>query len=293
MQLGLFEHSRDVMLRNDLVVALQAQDAAGSRKALDALAEEMPHDPILADAQVLVSALERAAAQPGPPPFAAPSEAAAAAEIAAGLMPAAERSLPRGSAQFWLAPHWASLARRAARLPYDAETPQGHAAALWLQARDWAAAAEHVAGIESWRRIPQPLAWMAEARHHGHGLDAPWPLWVELAWLAPQRFAEVAARVADGPLTRLMQRFEGDFDTEGDAGDWAWFPAWCLVDSPTLAAAMDDATASTPSEPARAWSLLQSLLRLERRGQHHEVVKSRALLRACHAGLFELYMRSR
>ena len=57
--------------------------------------------------------------------------------------------------------------------------------ALWLRAGDFAAAADAVARIESWRRIPAPLAWMAEARYRLDGLDAHWGLLAELAWLAP------------------------------------------------------------------------------------------------------------
>lgn len=44
MQLDIFSDSRDVMLRNDVLSALQRYDAAGARRALQALANEYPDD---------------------------------------------------------------------------------------------------------------------------------------------------------------------------------------------------------------------------------------------------------
>ena len=44
MQLDIFEHSRDVMLRNDVISALERHDAAAARAACDLLAQECPAD---------------------------------------------------------------------------------------------------------------------------------------------------------------------------------------------------------------------------------------------------------
>lgn len=52
-----------------------------------------------------------------------------------------------------------------------------------LVAGDWAEAA----AIPSWRRIPQPLLWMTEARWRQSGAGAGWPLLAEACWLAPLR----------------------------------------------------------------------------------------------------------
>ena len=73
-------------------------------------------------------------------------------------------------------------------------------------AGDWAAAADAVGRIESWWRIPAPLAWMTEARHRMDGLDAAWPLLVELAWLAPKRFDALARSLADASLESSIRR---------------------------------------------------------------------------------------
>lgn len=302
-QLDIFADSRDVILRGDLCEALLARDAQASQRALAALAAEVPDDAMLPEAQVLAAALLRAREGSAATAFAKGDEAErAVAQVRSELAPAAERALPRGTARDWLVPFWAALARRAAALRFASELPTAHAAPLWLEARDWLAARQAAESIESWRRIPLPLAWATEARHHALGLASTWPLWAELAWLAPRRFETLARRVADPQLDKLMGRFGREFEgpasasgrpTDAADDEWAWFPAWCLVDSPKLAGEMEGATPSTVHEPARAWSLLQGLLRLERQGRHHEIVKAREALRQCHPGLFRRYMSAR
>jgi hypothetical protein len=59
MQLDIFEHSRDVMLRNDLVEALVRRDATAARSARQALADAYPQDTALADASVLIEILDQ------------------------------------------------------------------------------------------------------------------------------------------------------------------------------------------------------------------------------------------
>jgi hypothetical protein len=58
MQLDIFNDSRDVMLRNDVLSALQRYDAAGARRALQALANEYPDDVAQVYFGSIVNALE-------------------------------------------------------------------------------------------------------------------------------------------------------------------------------------------------------------------------------------------
>jgi hypothetical protein len=58
MQLDIFEHSRDVMLRNDALQALQQRDAIAARGAAQRLAQEFPNEGALADLQALAAALQ-------------------------------------------------------------------------------------------------------------------------------------------------------------------------------------------------------------------------------------------
>src|SRR6218665_2518411 len=97
-------------------------------------------------------------------------------------------------------------------------------APLCLHAGHWKAAAEAVATIASWRRIPAPLAWMVEARLHLVGVQATWPMLAELAWLSPRRLDDRARRSPDPLFAQWIRRFEARFEGAGDAGDRACPP---------------------------------------------------------------------
>lgn len=58
MQLDIFEHSQGVMLRNDVVHALERRDGPAARVAWDTLAREYPVDECLTSLLVLVKAVE-------------------------------------------------------------------------------------------------------------------------------------------------------------------------------------------------------------------------------------------
>jgi hypothetical protein len=57
MQLDIFQHGRDVMLRNELAQALQRRDAQTAGSARHALTREYPQNPALTDASILIDAL--------------------------------------------------------------------------------------------------------------------------------------------------------------------------------------------------------------------------------------------
>ena len=182
MQLDLFADSRDVMLRNDVLDALQRRHACDARQAWERLMGEYPADdtaPILA---VLITAIENV---PTARFVSHPALVEARRVLADEIAPAARRLLGEQAAGAWLVPCWRTLAQRAAALPFDADSSDHHAAPVWLQAGDWDAAKQAVERIASWRRIPAPLAWMTEARYRADGLDLAWPLLTESAWLAP------------------------------------------------------------------------------------------------------------
>jgi len=58
MQLDIFEHSRDVMLRNYVAQALEQHDATAARAACERLAQECPLDESLPASLALTGALE-------------------------------------------------------------------------------------------------------------------------------------------------------------------------------------------------------------------------------------------
>lgn len=288
-QLDIFSDSRDTMLRNDVVAALERRDAQGAQRALLALVNESPDDDALAPLRCLVDHL----GQPSGGRIDTHAELLrACASLAEAVEPAAQRIFA-ARAPVWLVPSWGSLAQRAAGLRFESSMPEGHAAPLWLKARDWVAAENAVAGIESWRRIPAPLGWMAHARCRLAGVDAAWPLLAELAWLAPERFGSCARQLSDPLLGRWLARFESEFDGEGGPRDLEWFPAWSIVHEPLLGRPMGLAQAGAHGRAERTFRAVLGLLALERRGAHRELVEARRVFRDLHGGLYADYMRTR
>ena len=64
MQLDIFDHSRDVMLRNDVLGALQGFDAAASRSAWRRLEQAYPADDAVAPMAALIDILEQCSGAP-------------------------------------------------------------------------------------------------------------------------------------------------------------------------------------------------------------------------------------
>jgi hypothetical protein len=302
MQLDIFDDSRDVMLRNDVAAALERRDAAAARAAWQALEHEYPHDAALAALRTLTDAIDAEAAAPAAA-WADHAAAHAARAQLAGPIEAAAVQVYGPAAAAWLRPLWRALARRAAALPFQARHADDHAAPLWLRAGDAAEAAAAVERIESWRRIPAPLGWMAEARHRACGLQAAWPLLAELAWLAPARLETLMPRLADPVLDQLRARFDATFEplpesramwrAEPATPDLAWFPAWVLVEKPALADVLGSAQPSRHTPPEQALRLVVELLGLEHQGRHHDLVQRRRQLRDLQPGLYQAYMATR
>jgi len=290
MQLDIFEHSHDVMLRNDVVQALERHDAVAARAACERLAAECALDESLPALLVLTGAIAVAERKPFRDHAALRQARQALQEK---TQPAALRTFGGVAAAAWLAALWRDLAQRAELLAFNTEHPHEHAAPLWLHAGDWKAAADAVRAIESWRRIPAPLAWMAEARLHLVGLQATWPMLAELGWLSPRRLDELVRRSPDPLLPQLMRGFEASFEGVGDVSDLAWFAAWVLTERPNLSEHLAAAQAAQRSEPEQAMRVLIELLGLERQGRHHDIVTRRKALRDLHPSLYAAYMRNR
>jgi hypothetical protein len=290
MQLDIFADSRDVMLRNDVLDALHRRHPGDARQAWQRLADEFPDDGSLSDLATLIDVLEDGVATP----FTAHATlAAACCRLNDEIEPAAQRLMGDAAGRAWVVPWWREVAQRAAGVPFRADVCDHHAAPVWLRAGDWAAARDAVERIVSWRRIPAPLAWMAEARYHADGLEPVWPLLTELAWLSPGRFAGLSQRLADVSLDALRRKFDANFEGSGQMADLAWFPAWVLTDKPGLARLLREAQPSRQTAPERATRLLLQILSLERQGNQHELVERRKALRDLHGGLYAVYMKTR
>src|SRR6218665_2837229 len=110
-------------------------------------------------------------------------------------------------------------------------------APLWLHAGHWKAAAEAVATIESWRRIPAPPApgvggpvdlvggggalgvvgGMVEGGLQLVGVPGIWAMLAELACLSPRRLNDLVRRSPDPLFAQWSRRFETSFEGAGDA----------------------------------------------------------------------------
>lgn len=288
MQLDLFAHSRDVMLQNDVIAALRERDFVKGRQVLAALEAEFPAHEIVAPMTVLLNTLAAPVEQ-----FADhPAAAARLHDMDDVVAPAANKVFGSADAGGWLAPLWRSLAHAASGLTFNAKTPRTHTAFMLLQAGDWAAAGAAAAGIASWRRIPAPLAWMAQARLYQEGLEQAWPLLVELAWIDSGTFDTLAHRMHAPLLHKRLREFDDTFDDDGEL-DRAWFPAWLLIKAPAMAQIMRETQTCNNHAPERVARLIMELLALEKQGRHNDLVAQRKRLRDLHAGLYAMYMASR
>lgn len=288
MQLDIFEHSRDVILRNAVFDALHQRDAGACARAMAALSAEFCDDPLLPAFGLLCARLH----SPLPVPLARETAAAILQETAGAVAAAAHAVLGR-AAQAWLSPLWAELAAAIADYPFNPGHEALHAAPLLLRGGHWADAAARIEGIASWRRQLAPLTWMIEARCRIAGFAAIWPLLAELAWMAPQRAQGLASRLAQPELNGLVRRFDAEFEGEETADDFAWFPAWALVANGRLAEGLRLAQGGADTRPERCARIVLGLLALERQGRHAELVEGRRKLRAAHPALFAYYMQNR
>lgn len=298
-QLDIFADSDDVRCRNDFADAVLAGDADAAHRHLHTWQQAHPADALMADAAVLAQWLDEDRLSGELPEAASPASLLAARHRLERPIADAARALLGAGTAAWLSGCWRRLAERARRVEWHPAQADAHAASLWLLAGDGTAAAAAVNTIESWRRIPQPLLWMAEARWRAEGADAAWPLLAEACWLAPGRakalLARQAAPAGERRLQQALGRFEEDFDVAADDETaWAWWPAWLAVDQPLLAGVL--ATAEDPPHPrpaAEGMRLAAALLRLEREGRHPEIVAARKRLLALEPRLFACYMRTR
>jgi hypothetical protein len=298
-QLDLFADSGDVTLRNALAEALQAGDAAAAEQVARQLQAQYPGDAVLAPGTRLIEHLRSWPALQESSRLAAAEVADARRQLEGPLAAAARQVLGPQAANSWLAAQWCRLAGHAVGLAWNPATADEHAAGLLLRGRAWHQAIEAVARIESWRRIPGPLLWMVQARWHASGADAAWPLLAEALWISPDKAAALVPLLADRHLDRLADRFDAWLDAAAaDAATaahaaWSWLPAFALVDQPLLATPLETAVPLADHPPSQAARVVMTLLRLQRHGQHRELIEQRARLRALSPALFSTYMSTR
>jgi hypothetical protein len=289
MQFDLFESGRDTGLRYDLLNALEQFDVPAARTAFAILIAAFPQDATRTDMLCLIDVAE----QRDTAPF---TDHEAVAVVRARLHRVETTALQMFGAsngRNWLAQLWRETAIRATNLPFLAKESENHAAALYLCAGDWSTVENAVTAIPSWRRIPAPLAWMAEAQYRRCGLEAAFPLLCELAWMVPERFGELVTRLADPVIASLLKKFHAGFEGDDDGPDLAWFPAWSIIENDTVVAWLRNLSSLHNDAPMQATKTLIELWGLERRGTSPAVVERRKRLQGLQASLYAAYMKTR
>jgi hypothetical protein len=292
MQLDLFIHSADVALRNAVVEALRAHDTGSMRAALDRLRADFPDDGNLDGLEHLLSELS-ALSRTEP---SATGIAQQLKRIETQLLPPLKALLGNKDAQCWIKPVYLDLARAAAGTPFSRSLSGSHAAALLLRAGALTEARVATAEIPSWRRIPEPLAWMTEIALRENKPAEFWPYLAELAWIAPTLFdallAGLDARGTGTVVLRLYHDFGAEAEVDDEIDEAAWFPAWLLIEHPELLPFLRTAQQHN-SRPARSAALLIDLLIGERQGAMPSLVDKRKHLRDLAPVLFRRYMARR
>jgi hypothetical protein len=289
MQLDIFEHSRDVMLTNDVTEALQRRDVTGAIAHRETLLREYPDSACLQDLDLMIKVLENPQGR-----IHTHQDLSNIRDWMVGSVePAALRVLGSTGARVWLLTLWKDLATGVASLPFQPQSPFDHSAPIWLHIGDWSAAVAAVKTIESWRRKPVPLGWMLQANLELTGFQANLGLLAELAWMSPKRLEEVARATTEPMLKELIAKFETSFDGYESVTDLAWFPAWVLTERPSFAASFALAQPSNHSPAERAMRTMIVLLGLERQGRHHDIVTERKHLKDVNEDLFLAYMKPR
>lgn len=121
-QLDLFEDGRDVMLRNDVLTALEQRNADAGREALQRLAAEYPDDALVPTLETLVCVLEG----PVHEHFATHTALRDTCEAwCSPWVPAARRAFGDAAGMAWCLPLWRAVARAASQLPFRREIPNG------------------------------------------------------------------------------------------------------------------------------------------------------------------------
>lgn len=289
MQFDLFKDSPDVGLRNAVVAALCARNPGALRETIDCLRSNFPNDSHLGGFEHLYAEclLLRQAE------WSAADIARQIERIETRLLPVLRKVIGTDAAQRWIVPVYGELARAAAGQGFSRSEANAHSASIFLRAGELASARAAVETIPSWRRIPEPLAWMAEIALRQNLPDEYWPLTAELAWIAPALLAPLFAQAAPASVLRLYREFRAEAEDDGNKGDPAtWFPAWLLVEHPDLLPLLRTAHPHD-SRPARSAALLIDLLTGERQGLTQTMVGKRGQLRELAPAIFGRYMARR
>lgn len=289
-QFDLFMDAPDVQWRNDAVAALLRHDFDAAEEAIRQLRQYAPDDAALPALAELLIVLDE-----WPWPVTALSLLESAILRCENRVGAAARRALGRQADVFMARLWQDLAQAAQPLPFQAERPGLHAAPLFLRAGEPEAAIEAARSVPDWSRQPEVLRWLVLASYR-LAEEAPRRAYLfSFAFRAPERLAALIAELDDILLRQDWEAFEASpLSEQADARLGQWFPAWCLIRHPGLAAPHDGDDSGYPDcSGATAFRLLRQILALEKSGVSQALTDARARLNCLNPSLFEGYMLTR
>ena len=157
-----------------------------------------------------------------------------------GIAPDAWRLLG-ARARDLLVPLWRHLAAALGSTPYSPQAPQLHASHAWVEAQAWDEVRVSVlAEPQWWRHVPLAVRLIESGLRRRRRAEAV-SAWFQVCWHAPDQVSEAIESVNFPELDAIWQRFlEAQEESLAASGRQpaltaADFPAWMLLEEPTLA----------------------------------------------------------
>lgn len=279
-QLDLFQDSPRTIALNVLREVILGRNAAGARIALERLLNLDPRHERASDAGILIAVLEA----PGPEGPGEGIEWLHALEREWRL--AAARLLGTGDGRDFLAPVWRGIGEALGPLPFDPVHPELHASWAYRQGQDWENVKRSVLGVPEHETTPVLLTRLADAEYRLGNRTRAIEHWFALCWRAPA----VLRGLADGPGfpdadVAAAWNAAQDQDVEPELSP-EWFPAWMLLQEPSLAARL--AARGENDGPRRAFDVVRELL-TDRANEARGIARRREL-KALHPALLTGYL---
>lgn len=279
-QLDLFRDSPRTTALNMLRAAILARNAPGARITLERLLDLDPGHEMASDARTLIAILE------APAPEGAGEGIEWLHALEREWRPAAMRLLGTGDGRGFLAPVWRCIGEALGPQPFDPIHPEHHASWAYRQGQDWENLQRSVLGVPGHATMPVLLTRLAEAEYRLGDRTRAIEHWFALCWRAPA----VLRRLVDDPGfpdadVAAAWNAAQDQDAEPELSP-EWFPAWMLLQEPSLAAGV--APRGENDGPRRAFDVVRDLL-INRANEAHGIALRREL-KALHPALLTGYL---
>ncbi len=279
-QLDLFHDSPRTIVLNVLREAIVARNALEAGITFERLLNLDPGHEMARDAGTLIAVLKT------PPPEGPDDGIEWLDALEREWRPAAVRLLGTGDGRDFLAPVWRCIGEALGPRPFDPVHPERHASWAYLQGQDWENLKRSVLGVPEHETTPVLLTRLAEAEYRLGDRTRAIEHWFTLCWRAPAIVRGLAddlgfpdANVATAWNAAQDQDVEPELSPE-------WFPAWMLLQEPSLAARL--VPSGDNDGPRRAFDLVHGLL-TNRANDAHGIALRREL-KTLHPALLTGYL---